>query len=144
MITATADHENIRNVIALYSQALDEKQWQWMAQVMTPDISLEYPPPLGIYKGVPACQAGVKKAISHLATCHELTTQSIKLTGPKTASAKTYCTASHYDGDKYFRAHSRYDDELVKDVFSGELAWRIKRRVVTVLGIPQGDWTLLH
>lgn len=111
---------------------------------MTPDISLEYPSLLDTYKGIPACQKGVKNAIAHLSTCHELTTQSIELTGPKTAKAKTYCTASHYEGDKYFRTHSRYDDDLVKDVFDDKEAWRIKRRRVTVLGIPQGDFTLIH
>ncbi|KAK6380204.1 hypothetical protein LTS17_005393 [Exophiala oligosperma] len=144
MASAASDHEQIRNVIALYNQALDEKHWEWLEQVLAPDISLEYPAPLAAWKGIPDSIAGLQKAISHLSTAHCLSTQSIHLMGSKTAKAKTLCTAHHYEDGKAFVAHGRYDDELIKGTFDGVKGWRIKRRIVTVIGVPEGDWSLLH
>lgn len=139
-----AEHELIRNVIALYSQCLDAKDWAGLERVLTSDVSVEYPAPLQTFHGIPACHAGIKKAISHLSTFHALSTQSIELTGPQTAIATTYVSAQHYIDDRFFIAPGKYEDELVK-IRAGEgEEWRIRRRVVSVMGIPQGEWSLLH
>ncbi|KAJ3531568.1 hypothetical protein NM208_g8827 [Fusarium decemcellulare] len=144
MATTTSDHEHIRNIIALYSQLLDQKHFEQLGKVLTPDVSLEYPAPLDAFKGIEESQNGLKKAISHPKTIHCLSTQSIHLTGPETAVATTYVMAHHWLGEKTFVSPGKYDDELVKDVFNGENAWRIKRRVVTIMGVPEGDWSLIQ
>lgn len=144
MASQTSEHEKIRNTIVIYTRALDEKNWAKLEQCLAPDISLEYPPPLAVWKSLPECQAGFKKSLDHLSNFHSLSTQSIELTGPNTATAMTYCTANHFEGDKFLSVHGRYDDEMVKGIFNGKEEWRIKRRVVTVMGTPQGDWSLIR
>lgn len=144
MASQTSEHEKIRNTVATYTRSLDEKDWARLEQCLAPDISLEYPAPMANYKGLAECQARFQKSIGHLQNFHALSTQLIELTGPNTATATTYCTANHFEGEKFLSVHGRYDDDLVKSIYNGAEGWRIKRRVVIVMGNAQGDWSLIR
>lgn len=142
-MATVSDHELIRNCIALCAITYDSKDWNVLKTVCTEDCFFEYPDPLGPLTGPDAIGAALGKAISHLQTQHSLTTQHIELGGDGTATATTYCRGIHFLGDKHFFADARYDDKLVKVESDGKQVWKIKERKVTVMGVPQGDWSLL-
>lgn len=134
-----SDHELIRNVIATVSLSFDTNNWSLLDHAFAEDCLVDYPPPLGATRGLSDSKARVEQAISHLNTQHTLSTQIIKLTTTETATAMTYVTANHYLDDKVFVAKARYEDDLVKK----SEGWRIQTRKVTIMGVPQGEWTLL-
>ncbi|KAF6826513.1 hypothetical protein CPLU01_09630 [Colletotrichum plurivorum] len=142
-MAAVSDHELIRNCIALCAIAYDSKDWQLLKSLLTEDCVFHYPEPLGPATGPEAIAGTLEKAISHLQTQHSLTTQLIELGSDDTATATTYSKAIHFLGDRHFFADGRYEDKLVKVECAGKHVWRIKERKAIVMGVPQGEWSLL-
>lgn len=146
-LASPSDHESIRNTIALYCIALDQKDWKLLEETFTPDAKFEYPEPLGCFQGVSALQEKVASKIDNLLTQHALTTQRITLVSDKSALAVTYVTGSHFgtgvNEHKGFTILASYEDELVKDEFDGIQGWRIISRKVIGQGRVTGDTSLL-
>ncbi|KAJ3549012.1 hypothetical protein NM208_g711 [Fusarium decemcellulare] len=143
-MASVSDHELIRNAIALNCLAFDKKDWHLTKQCFTEDCVVDYPEPLGIIRGLSAYTERLQKAIGHLQTQHALTTQIIDITSDVTASAMTYSRAIHFLDGKTFFAEGRYEDELVRVTVDGKRRWLIKERKVVTMGVPRGDWSLLH
>lgn len=140
-----SETDSIRNTIAYYSIACDDKDWALLDLVFTSDCIVQYPEPLGPINGLPALKETLKKTISHLSTQHALSTQVIRITSYKTAVATTYITASHYLAERSFISMGKLEDELIKVEEEHEgFGWRIEARTVKIQGIPQGDWSLLQ
>jgi SnoaL-like domain len=81
------DIEDIRAVKARYCRMLDTKDWDGFAALFTADAIMDVsqdtgnPPIIGI----PALLDQVKFAVTNAATCHQVHTPEIALTGPDTA-----------------------------------------------------------
>lgn len=140
-----SETDSIRNTIAYYAIACDDKDWSLLDLVFTSDCIVQYPEPLGPINGLQALKETLEKTISHLSTQHALSTQVIRITSDKTAVATTYITASHYLAERSFVSMGKLEDELIKVEEEDEgFGWRIEARTVKIQGIPQGDWSLLQ
>ncbi|KAI6767669.1 hypothetical protein HG530_005678 [Fusarium avenaceum] len=140
-----SETDSIRNTIAYYAIACDDKDWALLDLVFTSDCIVQYPEPLGPINGLQALKETLEKTISHLSTQHALSTQVIRITSDKTAVATTYITASHYLAERSFVSMGKLEDELIKVEEEDEgFGWRIEARTVKIQGIPQGDWSLLQ
>lgn len=135
-----SDHELIRNAIALCCIAFDSKDWSLLERSYTADCVVHYPEPLGLLTGLHELQDRIRRAIGDAKTQHALTTQYIGPVHADDATATTYCRGIHFLDDRHFFAEAKYEDQLVK-ISPSE--WRIKERTVTVMGVPQGDWSIL-
>ncbi|KAL2820972.1 SnoaL-like domain-containing protein [Aspergillus cavernicola] len=140
----TSDHELIRNAIANIAIAFDTNTFPEIRHSFTGDCVADYVGSLGLMTGIDTVITGLQKTIGHISTFHGLNTQSITLTGEETAEATTYCSASHYLGDKAFFAEARYFDKLVKVTEGGVVKWLIKDRLVTMMGVPRGDVSIFN
>jgi hypothetical protein len=140
MAAPTSPHEQIRNTIASISLSFDTNNFPALANSFTKNASADYVGSLGLLQGREDIIAGLHKAIGHVSTFHALSTQVIHLVGEDKAEATTYCTASHWSGEKSFFAEARYFDKLVR-VAEGENEgkWLIEDRFVTMMGVPRGD-----
>ncbi|KAF5573185.1 small subunit of phenylpropionate dioxygenase [Fusarium pseudoanthophilum] len=147
MAPATSDHELIRNCIARYCIGVDLKDWNTFQQVFLDDAKVDFPGPGGPIQGATAITATVQGMVVNFQTQHALTTQLIQVTGEKTATATTYCTADIFgEGeDKGKRVTNRglYQDKLVKGNFDGREDWKIAERIVTLAAPLVGDLSLL-
>jgi hypothetical protein len=140
-----SDTDSIRNTIAYYSIACDDKEWALLDLVFTSDCIIQYPEPLGPINGLQALKKTLEKTIGHLSTQHALSTQVIRITSDETAIATTYITVSHYLDERLFVSMGKLEDELIKvEKEDDGFGWRIKARTVKIQGIPQGDWSLLQ
>lgn len=143
----TSDHELIRNAIAQYSLAIDQKNYENLALGFSEDVVMEFPEPIGVLKGLPAIIEGIERALVHLKTHHALTTQSIELKDDQKAVATTYCMAMHFGTGtaegRSVTGWGHYEDKLVKGNFNGKEDWRIVERRVDFHVPHIGDASLL-
>ncbi|KAF2233464.1 hypothetical protein EV356DRAFT_577501 [Viridothelium virens] len=126
---SAAEYEAIRNTVARYCFAIDDKDWNSLSLIFTPDADAEYPFPGGSLKGVKAMKDTIRKRLENVTSHHALTTQTIDIdAGDQTAKAKTYFTGTHFGKNdqqgKSSTAYGMYVDEL--EVVEG--FWRIRRR----------------
>lgn len=138
-----SDVDRIRNVIARVAISFDRKDWEMLKTCLTEDCKTAYPEPFGTFDSSKAIAEKIQSAINHLVTCHALSTQTVELTAECQARATTYCTASHYFGEKSFVATGRYDDLLVKQTVDGVETWLIRDRMVSDWLPIQGDVSIL-
>ncbi|KAL3471235.1 hypothetical protein BJX99DRAFT_237874 [Aspergillus californicus] len=141
---APTDHELIRNTIANIAIAFDTNNFPAIRASFTADCVADYTGSLGLMNGIDTVVEQLQKTIGHITTFHGLNTQSISLTGDDTAEATTYCSASHYLGDKAFFAEARYIDKLVRVVEGGVVNWLIRDRLVNMMGVPRGDVSIFN
>ncbi|KAI9650872.1 hypothetical protein NHQ30_000907 [Ciborinia camelliae] len=144
MAAVTSDHELIRNVIANIAISFDTNDFAELRGSFTEDCVADYTGSLGLMKGIDAVIEQLQKTIGHVTTFHGLSTQAIQLTGKDTAEATTYCSASHYVGDKSFFAEARYFDKLVKVTEGKTVKWLIDHRLTTMMGVPRGDVSIFN
>lgn len=142
-----SDHELIRNTLARYSYAMDDKDWHMLATVFTEDILIHYPEPMDAISGLANVTMALQSQVGHLITQHSLTTQGINITGELTADVRTYGRAIHFgvgtlEGQSV-TVWGKYDDALVKILVDGRPAWRISKRRITFQGPFVGNRSLL-
>ncbi|CAI7643932.1 unnamed protein product [Penicillium glandicola] len=144
METTTSDHELIRNAIANIAVAFDANTYADLRGSFTEDCVADYTGSLGLMNGIDTVIEQLQKTIGHVTTFHGLSTQVIRLTGKGTAEATTYCSASHYVGDKSFFAEAKYFDKLVKATEGNNTKWLINYRLTTMMGVPRGDVSIFN
>ncbi|KAJ6128906.1 hypothetical protein N7471_010123 [Penicillium samsonianum] len=120
MESATSDHELIRNAIANIAVAFDTNAYAELRSSFTEDCVADYTGSLGLINGIDT------------------------LIGKDTAEATTYCSASHYVGDKSFFAEAKYFDKLVKVTEGKTTKWLINHRLTTMMGVPRGDVSIFN
>lgn len=85
------DRESIQQLVAIYARALDERDYETIANCFAPDASAEFTGFSGAMKGREAIDAHMKKALGPLATTqHMFTNFIIDIDGD---SATLYCDA---------------------------------------------------
>ncbi|KAF4764464.1 hypothetical protein HAV15_001748 [Penicillium sp. str.  len=136
METTTSDHELIRNTIANVAVAFDTNTRL--------RGGLYGVGSLGVMSGIDTVIEKLQNTIGHVTTFHGLSTQVIQLMGKDTAEATTYCSASHYVGDKSFFAEAKYFDKLVKVTEGSTTKWLINDRLTTMMGVPRGDVSIFN
>jgi hypothetical protein len=144
MEPTTSDHELIRNAIASIAVAFDTNTYAELRNSFTQDCVADYTGSLGLMIGVDTVIEQLQKTIVHVTTFHGLSTQVIRLTGKDTAEATTYCSASHYVGDKSFFAEAKYFDKLIKVTEGNTTTWLINHRLTTMMGVPRGDVSIFN
>ncbi|KGO76172.1 hypothetical protein PITC_091970 [Penicillium italicum] len=144
MSTTTSHHELIRNAIANIAIAFDTNTFSELRSSFTEDCVADYTGSLGLMNGIDTVIEKLQSTIGHVSTFHGLGTQVIRLTGKDTAEAITYCSASHYVGDKSFFAEAKYFDKLVKVTEGNTTKWLINYRLTTMMGVPQGDVSIFN
>lgn len=144
MVPNTSDHELIRNTIANIAISFDNNNFENLRDSFTEDCVADYTGSLGVMNGVENVIEQLQKTIGHVTTFHGLNTQSIRLIGQDAAEATTYCSASHYVGDKSFFAEANYVDQLVKVIDGADVKWLIKHRLTTMMGVPRGDVSIFN
>ncbi|KAJ5513449.1 hypothetical protein N7463_003001 [Penicillium fimorum] len=144
MDTTPSDHELIRNSIADIAISFDANTYAQLRSSFTEDCVVDYTGSLGLMNGIDTIIEQLQNTIGHVTTFHGLSTQAIWLTGKDTAEATTYCSASHYVGDKSFFAEAKYFDKLVKVTKGGTTKWLVNYRLTTMMGVPRGDVSIFN
>ncbi|CAI7564239.1 unnamed protein product [Penicillium crustosum] len=144
METTISDHELIRNAISNIAVAFDTNTYAELRNSFTEDCVADYTGSLGLMSGIDTVIEKLQNTIGHVTTFHGLSTQVIQLTGKDTAEATTYCSASHYVGDKSFFAEAKYFDKLVKVTEGSTTKWLINDRLTTMMGVPRGDVSIFN
>lgn len=144
MERTTSDHELIRNAISNVAVAFDTNTYAELRNSFTEDCVADYTGSLGLMSGIDTVIEKLQNTIGHVTTFHGLSTQVIQLTGKDTAEATTYCSASHYVGDKSFFAEAKYFDKLVKVTEGSTTKWLINDRLTTMMGVPRGDVSIFN
>lgn len=139
-MTDADDRFAIIAVLDRYSECLDTRDWQGLADVFTDDIAMDF----GAWQAKDL--DGVRKNIaSFLGGCgpsqHLLGNYRIRLDGDR-ASSQCYCRVMHqgkgeHQG-KHFESWIEYSDELIRTA----AGWRSQRRVARPQ-MSDGDPTLL-
>ncbi|KAL9085456.1 MAG: hypothetical protein Q9165_007606 [Trypethelium subeluteriae] len=94
---SAADYEAIRNTVARYCFAIDDKDWSSLSSIFTLDADAEYPFPGGSLKGVKTMKDTIRKRLENVTSHHALTAQTIDIdAGDWTAKVKTYFTGTHF------------------------------------------------
>ena len=141
------DRADIGDVLCRYCAALDDRDWDALAGVFTPDAVAHYGA-LGSPRGVPAIAGLVSATIGSLdATQHLVGNVTVAVDGDA-ATADCYLLAQHVrdgtpGGDTYLLGGS-YHDELVRTPEGWRIAQRTLRRMWTtgnrdVVQRPAGD-----
>ncbi|QSZ34143.1 hypothetical protein DSL72_005731 [Monilinia vaccinii-corymbosi] len=89
--------ETIRNTLALYSFALDGRNWETLSRVFAPNARANYTEQYGTHYGVQNITKLISEAISVFkGTHHRYATQHIVICSPTSAVSVTYLDASHF------------------------------------------------
>ena len=130
------DRQAIIDLTTAYCYALDDRRFEDLASVFTPDAVADYDPV--VCHGIDEITAKVRGSIEFLdATAHMVANHRILVEGDK-GSCECYLMAQHLrkgtpGGDLYMIA-GRYRDEVVRT----PQGWRIASRVLTRVWI-QGN-----
>jgi ketosteroid isomerase-like protein len=128
--TALDDRTAIIDVTIRYCWAIDERDWDALADVFTPDAVAT----LGREcRGLAEIRARIAEALSPLDDSqHMVTNHQVHVDGD-TATCRCYLQAQHVrhavDGSPNFIVAGRYEDELVRT----PAGWRIARRALVVM-----------
>ena len=147
MAATFQDYLGVRNTLNLYAIALDQKKFDLLDQVFTPDAETDFTAVgIGKFTDTKSINNAISKFLLPVDTQHALTTQTIdfhETAGAQlTASAVTYVSAQHFGRGEmekeYFFVYAFYEDELVKV----EGKWRIKTRRIGVHAAPIGNMAI--
>ncbi|OSS53972.1 hypothetical protein B5807_01783 [Epicoccum nigrum] len=130
----------VKNVISLYCEALDSKDFMLLEKVFVEDVSADYPFNSDL-QGVDAVAKAIRNRLGPVRTHHNLTTQRILFDDSgKTAHAVTYFQGVHFGQGphegKQLCAYGKYFDDLVlqqgdhEGVPGASGIWRIQKRKV--------------
>jgi hypothetical protein len=79
----------IRNTLAHYPLAIDEKEFSDLSLVFTPNAVANYSAPLNVLTGLPMIEFVLESSLAVVSTQHSYGTQLIEVYGNKTADAVT-------------------------------------------------------
>ena len=129
VLQALVDRAEIADLLALYSTALDSRDWARLGEVFLPDAVCDYGS-LGHPQGVAEIAALVRGTIGDLdATQHLIGNVVVAVNGDE-ATADCYLISQHIrrdapGGDHYFLG-GRYSDRVVRT----PAGWRIAHRTL--------------
>jgi ketosteroid isomerase-like protein len=122
-----ADRQAIVDLTVDYCWALDDRDWDALDRVFTPDATAEL---LADLAGVEAIKARVRRALEPLDDSqHLVATHQVRIDGDR-ATCRCYLQAQHVrrgvEGGENYIVAGRYEDEMVRTADG----WRIARRVL--------------
>ena len=125
----------IRNTLAQYPFAIDDKNFDRLDRVFTEDAVANYGAPIGVLAGLPAIKTIADGLAQFNRTHHSYGTQYIKICSPISAIAITYFTSSQFltaevgatlvPDTKVLYAYGQYQDTLAKQ---NDGTWKITYR----------------
>ena len=124
-----SDRIEIDDLLIRYTKAIDQKDWQLLDTVFTPDAELDYVSSGGIKGAYPEVRAWLEKALAIFpVTVHYVTNSEVTLQGDR-ASARTAVYNPMFFGNPdgsmhHFAVGAHYVDELVRTA----QGWRIAKR----------------
>jgi 3-phenylpropionate/cinnamic acid dioxygenase small subunit len=125
-----SDRIEIDDLLVRYTAAIDDKDWELLDTVFTPDAQIDYVSSGGIAGAYPEVREWLGKALSIFpVTIHAITNSRIELDGD-TAKGRTLVSnpmkMPKPDGAFWiFHVYAYYHDELVRT----DQGWRIAKRV---------------
>jgi hypothetical protein len=120
------DHQQIIDLTATYSWALDTRSWDDLDEVFLPDATADL---VWALEGREAIKERVRTALEHLdSSQHLVATHQVRVDGD-TAACRCYLQAQHVLGTDTYLVGGKYDDQLVRT----EAGWRIAHRALTIL-----------
>ena len=125
-----SDRFEINDLLVRYTRAIDQKDWDLLDQVFTPDASVDYTSSGGIAGSFAEAKAWLAKALAPFPeTLHLIGNSEVALAGD-TATARTAVYNPMFfrkpdDSRHHFAVGAYYCDELVRT----DAGWRIARRV---------------
>lgn len=136
------DKENIEDLFSFFSVLTDEKKYDKVGKVFTPDATFE--PGEGPVKGTPAIANFLKKQIPDTVTTYsQTTTKLVKFVPPfdkdgrsDRAEAVSYTLIIFFAGNstkEYLLPIKYVDKEIVRTKEPGFGGWRIKKRKLEVV-----------
>lgn len=125
-VDAVRDRQEIIDLTAAYSWALDTRSWDDLDDVFLPDATAS----LGwALEGRQAIKDRVRTALEHLdASQHMVATHQVRVDGDR-ATCRCYLQAQHIIGTDTFLVGGKYEDRLVR---TGD-GWRIEHRDLTMM-----------
>jgi len=133
--TATiADRLAVHDVLVRYVWAIDDKDWDALDDVFTPDATLDYTSSGGVAGTFPEVKAWLAKMLAAFpVTQHLLGNVDVRVDGDTATARAAFFNpmgaATRAGPLHHFFLGGRYDDELVRT----PAGWRIARRVETQL-----------
>ena len=130
-----ADAFAIQKTLALFPIAVDNKRYEILSEVFTPDARFQFSPTTTFF-GLPAIKGNVSAVLEKLNTQHALSTLFINMTDDKAATATNYFQGTFFakanTTGEMLQIFDYYVDDLVK--FKGQ--WLIKHRVLNSFVSP--------
>jgi ketosteroid isomerase-like protein len=121
-----SDRLEIQDLMVEYCYAIDNRDWDALDNVFTPDAIIDYSEMVGVKGTLPEIKEFLAKSMSVVAACqHIITTSQIKIDGDR-AQGRTICTnpmALQPDGHVMLLG-LWYRDEFVRT----DKGWRISSR----------------
>ena len=127
--TATTNVE-IRQTISRYALANDEKNFDALSEVFTPDAVVKFPlpPPNDIIRGLPAIKAALKVQLADHVTQHTMSTTVVANVNSRSPNSTAYLVANYLgQGNLTGQLLSFYGKYLDQWEYQGRL-WKIKHR----------------
>ncbi|KAJ5406574.1 hypothetical protein N7465_007858 [Penicillium sp. CMV-2018d] len=91
----------IRNTLAIYTFAIDGKDFNALSKIFTTDVIVNYSAPLNVLTPLETIQSVLSLSLGCVTTQHLYGTQRIDILSPITAKSVTYFRAAHFGkGDK--------------------------------------------
>ena len=124
-----SDRLEINDLLVRYTRAIDQKDWELLDTVFTPDAEVDYVASGGIKERYPEVRAWLAKVLALFpVTVHYVTNSEVTLEGDR-AAARTAVYNPMFLGNAdgsfhHFAVGAYYVDELVRT----EAGWRIARR----------------
>jgi 3-phenylpropionate/cinnamic acid dioxygenase small subunit len=124
-----SDRIEINDLLIRYSKAIDQKDWQLLDTVFTPDAEVDYVSSGGIKGSYPEARAWLEKALAIFPiTVHYVTNSEVTLAGDRAAARTAVYNPMFFknpDGTlHHFAVGAYYVDELVRT----KGGWRIAKR----------------
>ena len=128
-----SDRIEINDLLVRYTVAIDEKDWELLDTVYTPDAKVDYTSSGGIKGEYPEVRAWLAKALAAFPmTQHLISNSVVELAGDR-ATARTMVfnpmgTANDRGGYKLFFVGGWYEDKLVRTAAGWRIAERFERK----------------
>lgn len=120
----------IRQTLSRYAIANDEKDFEALSKVFTPDAVCKFPlpPPNDIIRGLPAIQAALKIQLADFVTQHTMSTTVVDNVNSRSPNSTAYLVANYLgQGNLTGQLLSFYGKYLDQWEYQGR-QWKIKHR----------------
>jgi hypothetical protein len=124
-----SDRIEINDLLIRYTRAIDQKDWELLDTVFTPDAEVDYVSSGGIKASYPEVRVWLEKVLALFpVTVHYVTNSEVTLQGDRAAARTAVYNPmflGNADGSRHhFAVGAYYVDELVRT----EAGWRIAKR----------------